>query len=193
MSYELQVYALSPTSPPVAHLLAQASESGLRLEVIEAREAEGPWDDLKLRPAESGALGFSLAVSTELAAMKERFREDLEAGEQVPEQVLEAERLYLLELDDDADEASQAAFVVAAWSLATLTEAVVFDPQEEFFADADSFWALLNDDEFARDVFACGEETEAGDESDDQEEAADGEPTLPQGKEQDRRRRDGAD
>ena len=86
------------------------------------------------------------------------FREAASEGEDIPEGLFQAQRLYLLELpevpedaedQDEEGDGSEAAFVLSAWALAALTDGLVFDPQEEFFADAESFLALLMDEEGA--------------------------------------------
>ena len=101
--------------------------------------------------------------------MKTQFRADVAEGDEVPDQVMESHGLYVLELDDEGPEGEehQAAFVVAAWALASLTDGIVFDPQEEFFADADSFWAIITDESLGED----GEpgEGDADDEAHDDE------------------------
>lgn len=150
MSYELQVYSSRPEPPDVEALLAQTGESGLTLELAGPPE-QGPagWSRLRIRSAGGSPEGFSVEVADRLDEMKSLLSEDADEGDEVPEQVLDAARLYVLELEDESDEASQAAFVVAAWGLATLTDAVIFDPQEGFFADAESFWGLIFDEEFA--------------------------------------------
>lgn len=154
MNYELQVYALSPVAPTVGELLSRAGESGLAIEASVGEKAPGArrdWEALALRAAGCERGGFTIEVSPELAQMKDEFRADLAAGEEIPDQVLEASRLYVLTLDADSEEEDdqQAAFVVAAWALAACTEALIFDPQEEFFADAESFWGLITMDEEA--------------------------------------------
>lgn len=173
VSYELQVYATSPLRPTPREILARAGETGL---VVELRDAPGAradgdaaaWTKLLLSARDARAGGFLVEDSADLDRMKAQFRADDEAGEQVPEEVFEAQRLYVLELDDETPvgEEHQGAFVVAAWALAGLTEGIVFDPQEEFFADADSFWSILMDedmDEAPHEGGCCGghEEEEA--------------------------------
>jgi len=51
-----------------------------------------------------------------------------------------------LDSETEEGEARAGAFVAIAWALASRTDGVVFDPQEAFFADADSFLALLLDE-----------------------------------------------
>jgi hypothetical protein len=158
MSYELQVYALSPVRPTPREILARAGETGLALEMTPApgaasREDDGHWMRLLLRAVEASRGGFVAETSPDLDRMKDGFRADRSAGENIPEQVLEAQQLYVLEIDDEAPaaEEQQAAFAVAAWALASLTEAILFDPQEEFFADAESFLAILMDEDSGDD------------------------------------------
>ena len=170
MSYELQVYALSPVRPSLRELLGQAAGSGLGLESCCGADGSdsSAWEGLTLRASDDSGAGFTVEASGELARMQEAFRADRADGDDVPEEVLDAAALYVLELAGEADEggghdghdgndgvtedveaaeeARLAAFVVAAWALASLTEGVVFDPQEELFADAESFWALVMDD-----------------------------------------------
>lgn len=151
MSYELQVHALSPIRPTVAELLARAAESGLGVELAGPADAPADsreWTRLCLR-AVGEAEAFTLEASGETERMKALFREDAESGDLVPDQVLDAVALYVLELAEGSageDESQEAAFVIAAWALASLVEGIVFDPQEEFFADAESFWALVMDE-----------------------------------------------
>jgi len=154
MSYELQVYALSPVRPTPREIVARAGETGLSLEMTPApgaasREDDSQWMRLLLSAAEASRGGFVAESSADLDRMKEGFRADRSAGENIPEEVLAARQLYVLEIDDEAPaaEEQQAAFAVAAWALASLTEAIVFDPQEEFFADAESFLAILMDED----------------------------------------------
>ena len=168
MSYELQVYAQSPVLPTPRELLARAGESGLAIELRDAPGARAPvdatsWSKLLLASGDAERGGFLIEDSADIDRMKQEFREDREAGEDVPDEVLQARRLYVLELDDESDagEDHQAAFVVAAWALAALTEGIVFDPQEEFFADADSFWSILMDESLAED--GCGDEADDDD------------------------------
>ena len=163
MNYELQVYAMSPTAPTLGELLAQASESGLDLEVSTGAEppaARRDWQALALRAAGCERGGFTIEVSSALDRAREQFEADREAGEEIPDQVLDAARLYVLTLDADSEDEDdqQAAFVIAAWALATCTEALIFDPQEEFFADAESFWGLIMMDEESWDAAAGGED-----------------------------------
>ena len=168
MSYELQVYAQSPVLPTPRELLARAGESGLAVELRDApgartRADATSWSKLLIASGDAERGGFLVEDSADLDKMKQQFREDLDAGEDVPDEVLEARRLYVLELDDESDagEDHQAAFVVAAWALAALTEGIVFDPQEEFFADAESFWAILMDESLADE--GCGDDGEPED------------------------------
>ena len=173
MNYELQVYALSPVAPTVGELLAQAGESGLDIEVSTGTEkpaARRDWKALALRAGGCVKGGFTIEASSDLERMRAQLRADGEAGEEVPEQVLSATRLYVVTLDADSEEEEdqQAAFVVAAWALASCTEAIIFDPQEEFFADAESFWGLIMMDEDAWEA--------AADLEDDDDDA--GEPAL---------------
>lgn len=170
MSYELQVYALSPVLPTPRELLARAGESGLGMELRDAPGARMPaegatWSKLLIASGEAERGGFLVEESPDLERMKEQFREDRSAGEDIPDQVLDARRLYVLELDDESDagDQHQAAFVVAAWALADMTEGIVFDPQEEFFADAESFWEILMDESLGED--GCGDD-EVEDEDD---------------------------
>ena len=152
MSYELQVYALSPVRPTPRELLARTADSGLEVELAKAPGTsaadDAAWTKLLLRAAGPARGGFLVEASPDLDRMKLQFRQDRADGEEIPDEVLDASRLYVLELDDDAPggEEHQAAFVVTAWALAALTEAIVFDPQEEFFADAESFWGIINDE-----------------------------------------------
>jgi hypothetical protein len=172
MSYELQVYALSPVLPTPRELLARAGESGLGIELRDAPGARvkpdaAAWSKLLVASREAEHGGFLVEESADLDRMKDQFREDRSAGEDVPDEVLEARKLYVLELDDESEggEEHQAAFVVVAWALAALTEGVVFDPQEEFFADAESFWAILMDESLGDE--SCGDDA-SDDESDDE-------------------------
>lgn len=167
MSYELQVYAQSPVLPTPHELLARAGESGLVLALRDVpgarvRPDSAAWSKLLLALGSSDRGGFLIEESPDLDRMKEQFREDQAAGEEIPEQVLEARKLYVLELDDESDagDEHQAAFVVAAWALADLTEGVVFDPQEEFFADAESFWSILMDESLGDEGCADDEDEE---------------------------------
>ena len=153
MSYELQVYALSPVRPSPREILARAAESGVAVEAAPAPgTARAPdaatWERILLRAGDAPAGGFLVEASQDLDRMKQEFRADLESGDEIPEQVLEAASLYVLELDAESPggEDHQAAFVVTAWAIAGLTEGIVFDPQEEFFADADSFWGIITDE-----------------------------------------------
>ena len=173
MSYELQAYALSPVRPTPRALLARTAESGLEVELVQAPGAEARLDDagwtrLLLRSSDAEKGGFLVESSPDLERMKDAFREDRTAGDSIPEQVLDAGALYVLELDDESPggEDHQAAFVVTAWALAGLTEAVVFDPQEEFFADADTFWAVITDE-------SLGDEDGDGACDDDDDESGD--------------------
>jgi hypothetical protein len=167
MSYELQVYSLSPRRPSPREILSRASESGLVVEMSPAPGAtasptDTKWERLLLRSADASAGGFLIEASPDLDRMKAQLRVDRDAGENIPDQVLEATALYVLELDAESPtgEEHQAAFVVAAWAVAGLTEGIVFDPQEEFFADADSFWAVITDE-------ALGDESDGDDSGDD--------------------------
>ena len=163
MSYELQVYSLSPRRPSPGQILARASESGLEVEMTPApgaalTPADTRWERLLLRSADASSGGFLIEASPDLDRMKAQLRLDRDAGENIPDQVLDATGLYVLELDAEspAGEEHQAAFVVAAWAVAGLTEGIVFDPQEEFFADADSFWAVITDEALGDDADAEG-------------------------------------
>lgn len=155
-AYELQIYALSPVAPSPSRLVAEAEGGGLPIRIA-ASDAAGPddegWSRLVLTSREGTQLGVVLSAPDALEAQLAALAEDRDAGEDVPAELFEAKRLYLLELPqgaEDADEEDlQAVFVLAAWALATLTEGLVFDPQEEFFADADSFLALAMDEEAA--------------------------------------------
>jgi hypothetical protein len=170
MSYELQIYALSPVLPTPRELLARAGESGLGMELRDApgaraTETTSNWSKLLLAASDAERGGFLVEESADLDRMKEQFREDRSAGEDIPDEVLDAKRLFVLELDDESDagEDHQAAFVVTAWALAGLTEGIVFDPQEEFFADADSFWAILMDEALGEEGDdACGDDDDDG-------------------------------
>jgi hypothetical protein len=148
MGYELQVYALSPATPALREVMSQASDwVAVELAGVEPAGSEaGEWTRAEIQVAGGGEPPFSVEVSPALAAMKSELAADRDAGESVPDQLFEAERLYVLDLGEgEASEERTAAFVVTAWSLATLTEALVFDPQEELFADAESFWGLIMD------------------------------------------------
>ena len=178
MSYELQAYALSPIRPTPRALLARTAESGLEVELVQAPGTDAGLDDagwtrLLLRASDAEKGGFLVERSPDLDRMKDAFREDRTAGDSIPEQVLDAGALYVLELDDESPggEDHQAAFVVTAWALAGLTEAVVFDPQEEFFADADTFWAVITDESLGDDDGPEGEDPggDAGDDGPDDE------------------------
>lgn len=171
MSYELQVYSLSPVLPTPRELLARAGESGLEMDLRDAPGTsaaadENSWSKLLLASRDAERGGFLVEESPDLDRMKVQFREDRTAGEDIPDEVLDARRLFVLELDDESDlgEQHQAAFVVTAWALAALTEGIVFDPQEEFFADAESFWAILMDEDLGED--GCGDDDELTDEDD---------------------------
>lgn len=175
MSYELQVHALSPARPSAAEVVAQAGESGVEVEIVSvdgAGAAPGvpgssgfsrDWTEIVVRAPDS-ALSVVVRVAADRAERLAELRSAREAGETVPEEVFDAPALYVVEIDASAGEAggedageereidgapaeAAAAFVVTAWALATLTEAIVFDPQEEFFADAESFWALVMDED----------------------------------------------
>ena len=150
--YELQVYALSPLAPTPERLVAEAEGGGIPLRVSEADAESEAWTRLVLEAGDPAAPAAVITVPDALEQQLAAFREDREAGEDVPEELFEARRLYLVELaegdwDEDDDEAREAGFVLAAWALAALTEGLVFDPQEEFFADAESFLAMLMDEE----------------------------------------------
>ncbi len=167
MSYELQVYALSPVRPTPRELLARIGESGLAARLRDvpgarATENDAEWSKLLLGSMEADG-GFLVEDSPELARMKDQFRADRAVGENIPDAVLDASRLFLLELDDESPAGvdHQAAFVIAAWALAGLTEGIVFDPQEEFFADAESFWAILMDEESGDDQAPAEEADDA--------------------------------
>src|SRR5436190_17135134 len=141
MSYELQVYALSPLRPSPQELLAKAGESGLAVDWAAApgtvsKATDAKWEKVLLRSAEAARGGFLLEASPDLDRMKAQFRQDASEGDEIPDQVLDSHQLYVLELDDEGPEGDehQAAFVVSAWALAKLTDGIVFDPQEEFFA-----------------------------------------------------------
>ena len=141
MSYELQVYALSPLRPSPEEILTKAGESGLGVEWYAApgvsvkgmasRPTDTEWEKVLLRSAEVARGGFLIEASPDLDRMKAQFREDAATGDEIPDQVLESHRLYVLELDDEGPEGEehQAAFVVTAWALAGLTDGIVFDPQ----------------------------------------------------------------
>ena len=161
-AYELQVYAMSPVPPSPRRLLAEAEKGGWPVEV---REQDGSglddegWSRLVLATSESGPT-IVVSIHDGLSDQFAAFREALSEGEEIPEALFEAKRLYLVELPDspegvedpDPEEeggGSEAAFVLSAWALAVLTDGLVFDPQEEFFADAESFLALLMDEEGA--------------------------------------------
>jgi hypothetical protein len=185
MSYELQVHALSPLRPTPRELLARTGESGLAVGMTPVPGApvkadDSRWTQLLLRSEEAPKGGFlvELASAADHERVKRQFLEDREAGESVPDQVLEARALFVLELDDEAPggEDHQAAFVVAAWALASLTDAVVFDPQEEFFADADSFWAILTDESLGDE--GCGDGPDGDDDDDDDDDDEDQEETA---------------
>jgi hypothetical protein len=158
MSYELQVYALSPLRPSPQDITAKAGESGLVVEWAAApgtaaRPTDTQWSKLLLRAAEAERGGFLVEASPDLERMTAQFRSDAASGDEIPDQVFESKCLYVFELDDESPdgEAHQAAFVIAAWALAGLTDGIVFDPQEEFFADADSFWAIITDESLGED------------------------------------------
>jgi hypothetical protein len=172
MSYELQVYALSPIRPTPREILARIGEVGLAAEVRDvpgARPGEATWSKLLLAAADSERGGFLVEDSPELERMTNQFREDREAGENIPPEVFDSRRLYVLELDDESPsgEDHMAAFVATAWALAGLTEGLVFDPQEEFFADAESFWSIVMDETFGDDDDGCGDGAEGADEGPD--------------------------
>jgi hypothetical protein len=166
-AYELLVLALSPLAPTPRRLLAEAAEGGLPLEldgVEEGRLDDSEWTSLVMRCADAPGPGATVTVSDRLEEELAAFREDAEAGDEIPPLVHETRRLYVLELrepleaeqaagseEGDEDEGQQAALVLAAWALASLTEGLVFDPQEGFFADADSFLALVMDEEAAEE------------------------------------------
>src|SRR5207244_10841236 len=142
----------------------RAGESGIGVEMVEAPGAakgldDDRWSRLLLKAAQASQGGFLVEASSDLERMKAQFRKDREAGENVPDQVLDSAGLYVLELDAESPhgEEHQAAFVVTAWALAGLTEGVVFDPQEEFFADADSFWGVITDESLGEDD-CCAED-----------------------------------
>ena len=156
-AYELQVYALSPQSPSPERLLAEAEGGGWPI-VVREKDGEGDdWSRLVLATGDAGN-GVTLSVHDALDQQLAAFREAAGEGEEIPESLFEARRLYLIELsaepddareDQDEDDGSEAAFVLSAWALAQLTDGLIFDPQEEFFADAESFLALLMDEEGA--------------------------------------------
>ena len=173
MSYELQVYALSPLRPSPQEVLAKAGESGLSIERAPApgtasSPSDTKWDKLLLRSVEAGRGGFLVEASPDLARMLTQFRDDAANGDQIPDQVFESQCLYLFELYDEGPEGEehQAAFVVAAWALAGLTNGIVFDPQEEFFADADSFWAIITDESLGEDGEPLDDESDDADDED---------------------------
>jgi len=157
-AYELQVYAMSPMAPSSRRLLAEAEGGGWPVELRE-QDGTGPDDaDWKRLVLGTGGSGPDIVVSVndQLGAQLAEFREAAGEGEEIPEALFEARRLYLVELpevpdgEDQAEEGGgEAAFVLSAWALATLTDGLIFDPQEEFFADAESFLALLMDEEGA--------------------------------------------
>ena len=152
MNYELQVHALSPLAPTPRELVARATMGGLALDLDGAVAGSSALDDVRwtglaLRATEAHGPAFNIGVSDQLERLLAGFREDAAAGETVPELVFSARRAYLLELPpqpNQDDEVQAAAFALVAWALASLTDAIVFDPQEEFFADADSFWGLMD-------------------------------------------------
>lgn len=167
MSYELHVHATSPVRPTVRELLAQAAESGLAVELA-APASDTGWDRLTLRSPEDPETRFSIAVSDRLAETKAAFSELAgDDADDLPVELADARCLYVVEVDDagQASEPNQAAFVVTAWGLAVLTGGIVFDPQEHFLADADSFWGLIMDEE-------AGDEVEVEDDGDAEAEAA---------------------
>lgn len=153
--YELQVYATSPLAPTPRQLIAEAEGGGVPLALAEsdAGEEDRGWSRLVIEAGEPSRPAVVITVPDALERQLAGFREDREAGEEVPEQLFDARRLYLVELaegkaDDgeDEDEVREAGFVLAAWALASLTEGLVFDPHEDFFADAESFFAMLMDE-----------------------------------------------
>jgi hypothetical protein len=159
-AYELQVYAMSPVAPSPQRLLAEAEGGGWPVEIRE-QDGSGPddegWSRLVLGTSDAGP-GIIVTVHDGLQEQLAAFREAAGEGEEIPEGLFEANRLFLVELPDapgegdDQDEegdGSEAAFVLSAWALAALTDGLIFDPQEEFFADAESFLALLMDEDGA--------------------------------------------
>lgn len=169
-AYELQVYAMSPVAPTPKRLLAEAEGGGWPVEIRE-QDGSGPddegWSRLVLGTGETGP-GIVVTVHDGLQQQLEAFREAAAEGEEIPEALFQATRLYLVELPDEPDagdganeegDGSEAAFVLSAWALGALTDGLIFDPQEEFFADAESFLALLMDEEGGQ----AGLEGQAGD------------------------------
>lgn len=151
--YELQVYASSPLAPTARQLIAEAEGGGVPLALAEADvgDEDTGWSRLVIEAGEPALPSVVITVPDVLEQQLAAFREDREAGEDIPEQLFHARRLYLVELaegewEDAEDEVREAGFVLAAWALASLTEGLVFDPQEEFFADAESFFAMLMDE-----------------------------------------------
>ena len=159
-AYELQVYAMSPTAPSPTRLCAEAEGGGVPLAVRE-QDGGGPddaaWSRLVIGTGDSPKVTV-VSVHDSLESQLALFREAVDEGEEIPEELFEARRLYLIELperpdegeaEDEEDDGSDAAFVLSAWALAGLTDGLIFDPQEEFFADAESFLAVLMDEETA--------------------------------------------
>ena len=158
-AYELQIYAMSPMAPSSRRLLAEAKGGGWPVELRE-QDGSGPddadWKRLVLGTGEAGP-DVVVSVNDQLEKQLAEFREAAGEGEEIPESLFEAKRLYLVEFPEvpeelegpDEESGGEAAFVLSAWALATLTDGLIFDPQEEFFADAESFLALLMDDEGA--------------------------------------------
>ncbi|MEM7246990.1 MAG: hypothetical protein AAF533_16705 [Acidobacteriota bacterium] len=156
MTHQLEVHALSPLRPAPDELLAQAALPGLPLE-LRARRIEGDedtgWEELELFV--EGEAGTDVVARLRTldehgrARRHARWRQEKEAGEDLPDFLFESEVAYVLDLEDGAQDEGeddrQAAFILAAWSLATLTEGLVVDEEAGIIADAESFWELLTE------------------------------------------------
>lgn len=157
--YELEVHALSPVVPSVHELLAQVSLGGLQLELDPELAPPPPaedrsWSRAAFRVGGEPGRGFVVEVLRDVGPVRTALAEARRRGDAVPDEVLESAVAYRLAwrpAEEDVGEAQQAGLALAAWGLATMGEGLVHDPQEEFFADGESFYALLMDDEFVEE------------------------------------------
>ncbi len=191
MTHQLEVHALSPLRPAPDELLAQAALPGLPLD-LRARPCAGAgstdWQELELflggGPEDDVVARLRCLSESDRSQRHARWRQEREAGQELPDYLFEGEAGYVLELEDgtggEGEDDRQAVFVLAAWSLASLTEGLVVDEEAGIIADAESFWELLTE---GLDGMALEAEMDEGhDERPSNEASSTGEHSRPSGR-----------